>query len=159
MLRAPKPSTTEEEAFMAKLLTDPPVTPTRHRGLSTHNLSPRPPHSGREINASPSDQLHSAGQVDLEEEISGWDWDALSDYVPSPKKSRDSAKNAIRAEAGHQDATFSIVPNYVKEPRTRCIVQTVMDTWNGDVREKVRIQFCVRAELYENHKPANSSYD
>jgi hypothetical protein len=124
---------------MTKLLTDPPVTPTRHRGLSSHKPSPRPPHSGRGSNSAPSDQLYSAGQVDLEEETSGWDWDALSDYVPSPKKSRDSPRKTIRAEAGHQVSTPSIVPTYVPEPCTRCIVQTVMDTWNDGVREKVRI--------------------
>jgi DNA replication ATP-dependent helicase Dna2 len=132
MLRAAKHSTAEEEAFMGKLLADPPVTPTRPRGLSSHKPSPRPPHTGRGIKSAPSDQLYSAGQVDLEEEISGWDWDALSDYVPSPKKT-------IRAEAGHQVSTPSIASKYVQEPCIRCVVQTVMDTRNDGVPEKVRI--------------------
>jgi hypothetical protein len=136
MLRAAKHSTAEEEAFMGNLLADPPVTPTRHRGLSSHRPSPRLPHSGRGIE---SDQLYSAGQVDLEEELSGWDWDALSDYVPSPKKSRASPKKTLRAEAGHHVSTPSIASKYVQEPCIRCIVQTVMDTRNDGVPEKVRI--------------------
>jgi len=139
MLRAAKHSTAEEEAFMGKLLADPPVTPTRHRGLSSHKPSPRPPHPGRGIESAPSDQLYSAGQVDLEEEISGWDWDALSDYVPSPKKSRDSSKKTLRAEAEYHVSTPSIAPKYVQEPCVRCIIQTVMDTRNDGVPEKVRI--------------------
>ena len=125
---------------MEKLLADPPVTPTRHRGLSSHKPSPRPPHSGRGIKSAPGDQLYSAGQVDLEEEISGWDWDALSDYVPSPKK-------AIRAEAGHPVSTPYIAPKYVQEPCIRCIIQTVMDTRKDGVSEKVRIKFRVRRTL------------
>src|SRR5579863_2056444 len=126
MPRPANHSTAEEEAFMAKLLTDPPVTPTRQRGLSSHKPGPGPPHFACGVRSVPNDQLYSAGKVDLEEEISGWDWDALSDYVPSPKKSRDSPRKTIRAEAGHQVSTSSIVPEYVPEPCTRCIVQTVI---------------------------------
>jgi hypothetical protein len=138
MLPAAKHTAEEEEAFMEKLLTDPPVTPTCHRAFLSHKPGPGPPHSTRScgINVAPIGQLYSAGQVDLEAEISGWDWDALSDYVPSPKKSRDSPRKTIRAEAV---STSSTVSNYVPEPCTRCIVQTVTDTWNDGVREKVRI--------------------
>lgn len=139
-----KPSIAEEEAFMAKLLTNPPVTPTRHRGLSAHKPSPRTSHSERGITSGPNHQLYSAGQLDLEEEVSGWDWDALSDYVPSPKKSCDSSKKAIRAKPGYQVSTPSVVPKYAPDPFIRCCVQTVMDTWNDGVREKVSVQFCVR---------------
>ena len=139
MLRAAKHSAAEEEAFMAKLLADPPVTPTRNRGLSSHKPSLRPPPSGRGIKSVPSDQLYSAGQVDLEEEISGWDWDALSDYVPSPKKSRDSPKKTIRAGEGHQISTPSMASKYFQDPCIRCIIQTVMDTCDDGVPEKVSV--------------------
>jgi len=139
-----KPSIAEEEAFMAKLLTNPPVTPTRQRGLSSHKPSPRPSHSERGITSVPNHQLYSAGQVDLEEEVSGWDWDALSDYVPSPKKSCDSPRKAIRAKSGYQVSTPSVVPKYAPDPFIRCCVQTVTDTWTDGMREKVSVQFCVR---------------
>ena len=142
-----KPSIAEEEAFMAKLLTNPPVTPTRHKGLSFHKSSPRPSHSERGITSIPNHQLYSAGQVDIEEEVTGWDWDALSDYVPSPKKSGDSPRKAIRAKSRYQVSTTSAVPKYAPDPCIRCCVQTVMDTWNDGVREKVSFQFCVRRTI------------
>lgn len=130
-----KPSTVEEDAFMAKLLANPPVTPTRHRKLP-HN--PDPVHySGQRI-TSPTRQLYSVGQVDIEEETSGWSWDALSDYVPTPKKSRDSPRKPIRRESGNNVSTSPVVSKYAPEPCTRCLVQTVTDTWEDDVREKVR---------------------
>ncbi len=136
---AAKPSIAEERAFMAKLLKDPPVTPTRHRGLSSRKPNPGPPHSGRGITSPPNHQSYSAGQVDLEEEISGWDWDALSDYVPSPKKPCNSPKKALRPESEHPVSTSPGAPKYVPDPYTRCLVQTVTDTWNDGTREKVRI--------------------
>lgn len=138
-----KPSATEEEDFMAKLLMDPPVTPTRHRGLSSHKPNPGKRHSGRKDTCTPKHQLHSVGQVDLEEEISGWDWDALSDYVPTPKKYCESPQKGIQSESGPEFLIPSVVPKYVPDPCTRCLVQTVTDTWNDGVREKVRILLCV----------------
>lgn len=133
-----KPSTAEEEAFMAKLLTNPPVTPTRHRGLSSHKPNPQPSHSERGTPSAPNHKLYSAGQVDLEEEVSGWDWDALSDYVPSPKKSCHSPRKGTRAKSGYQVSTTSDVPKYTPDPCIKCCVQTVTDTWNDGLREKVR---------------------
>lgn len=130
-----KPSNVEEDAFMAHLLANPPVTPTRHRKLP-HEPNPVQ-YSGQRI-TSPTRQLYSVGQVDIGEETSGWSWDALSDYVPTPKKSRDSPRKPIRREFGNQVSTPLVVPKYTPEPCTRCLVRTVTDTWNDDVREKVR---------------------
>jgi DNA replication ATP-dependent helicase Dna2 len=132
-----KPSTAEEEAFMAKLLANPPVTPTRHRGLPSHKPSPVPQHSGQSTCA-PTRQLYSVGQVDIEEEISGWNWDALSDYVPTPKKPCDSPRKPIRPGSGHQVSTSPVMPKYAPDPCTRCLVRTVTDTWSDEAREKVR---------------------
>ena len=128
------PSTVEEEAFMAQLLANPPVTPTRHRKLPPHKPNPVQ-HSGQRI-TTPTRQLYSVGQVDIEEEVSGWSWDALSDYVPTPKKFCDSPRKPIRRESDHVSTT-PVVPKYAPEPCTRCLVRTVTDTWNADVREKV----------------------
>ena len=138
------PSTAEEEAFMANLLANPPVTPTRHRTLPSH---PVPQHSGRTVTRTPTHQLYSAGQVDIEEEISGWSWDALSDYVPTPKKSCDSPRKLVRPESGHQVSTPPVVPKYAPDPCTRCLVQTVTDTWSDEVREKVRTSLAVHTCL------------
>jgi DNA replication ATP-dependent helicase Dna2 len=138
-----KPSTAEEEAFMAKLLANPPVTPTRHRRLPSHKPSPVPPHSGQRITYTPTHRLYSVGQVDFEEEISGWNWDALSDYVPTPKKSCDSPRKTIRPESGHQVSTSPVVPKYAPDPCTRCLVQTATDTWSDGVHEKVRTSLTV----------------
>lgn len=128
---------------MENLLTNPPVTPTRHRGLSSHKPSPQPSHSEGGITSTPNHKLYSAGHVDLEEEVSGWDWDALSDYVPSPKKSCHSPRKGIREKSGYQVSTPPIVPKYVPDPCIRCCVQTVTETLNDGVREKVKIQFYV----------------
>jgi hypothetical protein len=136
------PSTAEEEAFMTKLLANPPVTPTRHRGLPSHKLNPLPQHSGQRIPCTPTHQLYSVGQVDIEEEISGWSWDALSDYVPTPKKSNDSPRKTIRPASG-QASTPPVVPKYAPDPCARCLVRTVTDTWSNDVREKVRTPLTV----------------
>ena len=135
------PSTVEEDAFMAQLLANPPVTPTRLRKLPPHKPNPVQ-YSGQTI-TTPTRQLFSVGQVDIEEEISGWSWDALSDYVPTPKKSHDSPRKPIRRESGHHVSTPPVVPKYAPEPCARCLVRTVTDTWNGDVREKVRMPFTV----------------
>jgi len=134
------PSTAEEEAFMAQLLANPPVTPTRHRKLPPHNLNPV--HSAQRT-TTPTRQLYSVAQVDIEEEVSGWSWDALSDYVPTPKKSRNSPTKPIRHESGYHVSTPPVVPKYAPEPCTRCSVRSVTDTWNDDVREKVRTPLTV----------------
>jgi DNA replication ATP-dependent helicase Dna2 len=134
------PSTAEEDAFMAKLLANPPVTPTRHLSHKSNNLVPH--HSGRTITRTPTQQLYSVGQVDIEEEVSGWSWDALSDYVPTPKKSCDSPRKTIRPESGLQVST-PLVPKYAPDPCTRCLVRTVTDTWSDELREKVRTSFTV----------------
>jgi hypothetical protein len=134
------PSTAEEEAFMAQLLANPPVTPTRHRKLPHHKPNPVP-HSEQRI-TTPARQIYSVGQVDIEEETSGWSWDALSDYVPTPKKSRDSPRKPIRRESEHHVSTPPVVPKYTPEHCTRCLVRTVTDTRN-DVREKVRTPLTV----------------
>ncbi len=147
MLSSTKPSIAEEEAFMAQLLANPPVTPTRHRKLSSHKPKPVPLRSDQPI-TTPTRQLYSVGQVDIEEEISGWSWDALSDYVPTPKKSCDSPRKTIRPESGHRVSTTPVVPKYAPDPWTRCLVRTVTDTWSDDVREKVRttltVHLCLR---------------
>ena len=130
------PSTAEEESFMAQLLANPPVTPTRRRKLPPHKPNPAQ-YSGHRI-TTPTRQLYSVAQVDIEDEISGWSWDALSDYVPTPKKSCDSPTKLIRPESVHHVSTPPVVPKYVPEPCARCLVRTVTDTWNDDVREKVR---------------------
>lgn len=141
------PSTAEEEAFMAKLLANPPVTPTRHRGLPSQTLNPIPRHSGQGIPSTPTRQLYSVGQVDIEEEISGWSWDALSDYVPTPKKSYNSPRKTIRPAsascASGQVSSPPVVPKYSPDPCARCLVRTVTDTWSNDVHEKVRTQLTV----------------
>lgn len=141
MLASTKPSTAEEEAFMAQILANPPVTPTRHRKLPLHKPNPVQ-YSGQGI-TTPTHHLHSVGQVDVEEEISGWSWDALSDYVPTPKKSRHSPRKPIRPESGHHVSKPPVVPKYAPEPCTRCLVRTVTDTWNDNVREKVRTPLTV----------------
>jgi hypothetical protein len=135
------PSTAEEEAFMAQLLTNPPVTPTRHRKLPPHK--PNPVQCSGQTITTPTRQLFSVGQVDIEEEISGWSWDALSDYVPTPKKSRDSPKKSVRRESEHHVSTPPVVPRYTPQHCTRCLVRTVTDTRNDDVREKVRTPLTV----------------
>jgi hypothetical protein len=135
------PSTVEEEAFMAKLLANPPVTPTRRRKLPPHKPNPVQ-YSGQSI-TTPTRQLYSVGQVDIEEEISGWSWDALSDYVPTPKKLHDSPRKPIRHESGHHVSTTPVASKYTPEPCTRCLIRTVADTWSDDVREKVRTRLTV----------------
>ena len=140
-----KPSASEEEAFMAKLLANPPATPTRHRGLSSHK--PVLQHSGQRITCTPTRQLYSVGQVDIEEETSGWNWDALSDYVPTPKKSGDSPRRTIRPESRHQVSIPPVVPKYAPDTCTRCLVQTVTDIWSDEVREKVRTRLTLLACL------------
>jgi hypothetical protein len=130
MAPAVKPSTAEEDAFMAKLLMDPPVTPPRHRQLPSDKPS---------ITCTPKYQLYSTEQIDLEEQTSGWDWDALSDYVPTPKKPRDSPRKAIQADSDPQVLSPPIASNYTPDPCTRCLAQTITDKWNDGVREKVRI--------------------
>lgn len=135
------PSTVEEDAFMAQLLANPPVTPTRHRKQPPHK--PNPVQYSRQTITSPTRQLYSVGQVDIEEEVSGWSWDALSDYVPTPKKSHDSPRKPIQREFGYHVSTPPGVLRYTPEPCTRCLVRTVTDTWNDDVREKVRIPLIV----------------
>ncbi|KAI0249269.1 AAA domain-containing protein [Lactifluus subvellereus] len=106
---------------MANLLTDPPVTPTRDRRLSSHKPS---------TTSTPKLRLHSAGQIDLEEQTSGWDWDALSDYVPTPKKPRDSPRKALGADSEHQASTLPVASKYTPDPCTRCLAQTVTDRWD-----------------------------
>jgi hypothetical protein len=125
-----KPSTAEEDAFMAKLLTDPPVTPTRHRGLPSDKPS---------TTCTPRHHLYSAGQINLEEQTFGWDWDSLSDYVPTPKKLCDSPRKTVRADSDHQVLSLPVASSYIPDPCTRCLVQTVTDKWNGCMREKVRV--------------------
>lgn len=148
VMSSAKPSTAEEKAFMANLLANPPVTPTKHRGLSSHSHRPNlgPQNSGPRTTFTPKHQLYSVGQVNLEEETSGWDWDALSDYVPSPKKLCNSSTNSMRADFGHP-ASPSVVPKYTPDPCTRCMVQTVTDTWNDGVREKVSLPPCALRTL------------
>ncbi|KAH9010213.1 AAA domain-containing protein [Lactarius deliciosus] len=115
-----KPSTTEEQAFMAQLLKDSPapVTPTRR-------------HSTRKTTRTPKNQLYSAGKIDLEKELTGWDWEALSDYIPTPEK---LPRKTVLAGDEHQDTALQaqIAPEYTPEPCTRCLVQTVEDFWNND---------------------------
>ena len=132
-----KPSTAEEDAFMANLLSDPPVTPTRDR----------------------RHQLHSAGQVDLDEQTSGWDWDALSDYVPTPRKPRDSPRKALGADSEHQVSTLSVASKYTPDPCTRCLVQTVTDRWNDGVCEKVRMLLRILLKLKEIHHLAHPGHN
>ena len=124
-----KPSTAEEQAFMAQLLKDPPapVTPTRR-------------HSARKITSTPKHQLYSAGKIDLEMEVTGWDWEALSDYVPTPEKPCNPPRKAVLAKGDHQVTALQaqIAPEYTPDPCTRCLVQTVEESRNNGVREKVR---------------------
>jgi hypothetical protein len=152
-----KPSTAEEEDFMAQLLANPPITPTRHRNLPSYKPNPVPLRSGQTI-ITPTRQLYSVGQVDIEEEISGWSWDALSDYVPTPKKSCDSPRKTLRPETGYNVSTSTVVPKYAPEPFTRCLVRTVKNTWVDDVREKVRTPLIVHLCLL-NHRLANPCHN
>ena len=123
------PSTAEEDAFMAQLLQDSPVpvTPTRRN-------------SARNITRTPKYQLYSAGNIDLEEEVTGWDWEALSDYVPTPEKPFNSRRKVDLARGAHKDTSLqaSSTPEYTPDSCTRCFVQTVEESWNNGVREKVR---------------------
>lgn len=120
-----KPSTAQEEAFMAQLLQNSPapVTPTRR-------------HSPRRITRTPNYQLYSAGNIDLEKEVTGWDWEALSDYVPTPEKPLNPRRKAVPVEDTALRAR--IAPEYTPDLCTRCLVQTVEESWNNGVREKVR---------------------
>ncbi|KAI0290851.1 AAA domain-containing protein [Multifurca ochricompacta] len=106
-----RPSITEEAASIEHLFTDPPATPTRKRRLSS--LKPDLQDLGHKTTRTLQYQLHSAGKVDLEEEIAGWDWDSLSDYVPTPKKIRDSPKKTVRAGIEDQDL---VGLNYTPDP-------------------------------------------
>lgn len=112
---------------MAQLLKDSPVTPTRR-------------HPARKVACIPKNQLYSAGKIDLENEVTGWDWEALSDYVPTPEKPCNPPRKAVLAEVEHQDTVLQaqIAPEYTPDPCTRCLVQTVEESWNNGVREKVR---------------------
>jgi hypothetical protein len=120
-----KPSTAQEEAFMEQLLKDSPapVTPTRRQ-------------SARKITRTPKNQLYSAGNIDLEKEVTGWDWEALSDYVPTPEKPFNLPRKAVPAEDIALQA--QIAPEYTPDLCTRCLVQTVEESWSNGVREKVR---------------------
>jgi hypothetical protein len=135
---------------MANLLTDPPVTPTRDRRLSSHKLG---------TTLTPKQQLHSAGQVDLEEQTSGWDWDALSDYVPTPKKPRDPPRKALGADSKHQVSTVPVASKYTPDPCTRCLAQTVTDRWDDGVREKVRMLLRILPKLKEIHHLAHPGHN
>lgn len=117
-----KPSAAQEEAFMAQLLkgSSAPVTPTRPRKTTL----------------TPKYQLYSAANIDLEKEVTGWDWEALSDYVPTPEKHFNSPTKAVPAEDTALQA--QLAPEYTPDPCTRCLVQTVEESWNNGVREKVR---------------------
>lgn len=123
------PSTAEEDAFMAQLLKDSPapVTPPRR-------------HSVRNITRTPKDQLYLAGKIDLEKEVTGWDWEALSDYVPTPEKPCSSPRKAVIAEGAHQDTALRAqnASDYTPDHCTRCLVQTVQESWNNGAQEKVR---------------------
>jgi hypothetical protein len=77
-------------------------------------------------------RLYSAGDIDLEKEVTGWDWEALSDYVPTPEKPR----KAVPAQGTALQA--QIAPEYTPDSCTRCLVKTVEESWNNGVREKVR---------------------
>ena len=64
------------------------VTPTRPR------ISKSPPFPPAD-KQNPSPQIgvsYDAGEVDIEEATQGWDWDALSDYVPTPQKPKTSGQ-------------------------------------------------------------------
>ncbi|KAI0290929.1 AAA domain-containing protein [Multifurca ochricompacta] len=119
-----RPSITEEAASIEHLFTDPPATPTRKRRLSS--LKPDLQDLGHKTTRTLQYQLHSAGKVDLEEEIAGWDWDSLSDYVPTPKKIRDSPKKTVRAGIEDQDL---VGLNYTPDPCTRCLAQIVTESF------------------------------
>ncbi|KAI9465655.1 AAA domain-containing protein [Lactarius psammicola] len=122
-----KPSTVEEQAFMAQLLEDSPapVTPTRR-------------YSPRKITRTPKHQLYSAGNIDLEKEVTGWDWEALSDYVPTPEKPCNPPRKTVQSEGEHQDTALpaQITSEYTPDLCTRCLVQTVGESWNNGMREK-----------------------
>lgn len=123
------PSTVEEDAFMAQLLEDSPapVTPTRR-------------HSARHITRTPKNQLYSAGNIDLEKEVTGWDWEALSDYVPTPEKPCDSPRKVVITEGVHRDMALQAqsARDYTSDDCTRCLVQTVQEFWINGAQEKVR---------------------
>jgi len=154
-----QPSTAEEEAFMARLLMDPPVTPTRNRVLPSHKYgAPREDSERRNI-GTPNHQLYLVERLDIKEEMSGWDWDALSDYVPTPKKSCDSPRKVVPAESSRHVSIPSVMPKYAPDPCTRCLVQTVTDTWIDGVREKVRKYCSVCAETQEYRPLARPSHN
>ncbi len=134
-----KPSIAEEDAFMEQLLNDSPapVTPPRR-------------HSARKITSTPKYHLYSAGKVDLEEEVTGWDWGALSDYIPTPERPCNSLKKATPVR-GELDITLQtqIAPNCTPDPCTRCLVKTVEESWNNGVREKVRTPLSTKRTIVE----------
>ncbi|KAI0262628.1 Dna2-domain-containing protein [Gloeopeniophorella convolvens] len=110
---------------MAQLLANPPITPTRNRKSASRFHSPhRALATVKSPNAfTPSRQIHSAGQIDIDETTAGWDWDALSDYVPTPKKPPYSEC---------QSAKPTEVLEYIPEPCTRCSVHLVTEVWVDD---------------------------
>ncbi|THH11174.1 hypothetical protein EW146_g8137 [Bondarzewia mesenterica] len=68
--------------------------------------------------------VFDAGDVNAEEETAGWDWDACSDYVPTPQKPKPKSPTAATSEC------------YVPSPCTRCTVTGVRQVWVDHLYEK-----------------------
>lgn len=71
---------------------DIPRTPTKPKRQKV-SASPRAPKTPRkDAKDSENEIVHLADDVNIDEEIAGWDWDAVSDYVPTPQKPKSSKR-------------------------------------------------------------------
>ncbi|KAI0045795.1 hypothetical protein FA95DRAFT_90910 [Auriscalpium vulgare] len=160
-----KPSSAEEDAFMNDLLSgindsffdavptpDPspakPPPPQSHAPIAHSVLTtPTKPRKIRRYTPSPVKRRVTSpaigksfvvGDLDVED-AAGWDWDAISDYVPTPKKPP-SSKQKVPLPVDEDE--------YEPEPCTRCIILAIEDVWVGDNFEKVRTFFTWKCSLY-----------
>ncbi|KAI0056156.1 Dna2-domain-containing protein [Artomyces pyxidatus] len=143
-----KPTEKEEADFMADLLSGindsffdavpspspSPAKPPPSRAQRALPILKTPTKSrdARKIRSSPPKQrvvlsptaVFPAGDVDVDQITAGWDWDAISDYVPTPQKPPSSKRKPLSDT------------DYEPEPCTRCVVISIEDIWMNESFEK-----------------------
>lgn len=72
-----------------------PRTPTKPKRQKVPVRAKTPKTPLKDVKDSENDIVHIADDVNIDEELAGWDWDAVSDYVPTPQKPQTS-KQKVR---------------------------------------------------------------
>ena len=114
---SPPPSSTKSRRQPPSPRHASPERPRHHAHPHSFTTPTKPRSLKRDLLATPKNKtplrfnaVYDAGNINADEVVAGWDWDACSDYVPTPQKPKADHKYPITTVSSSTTILFWFVP-------------------------------------------------